>query len=180
MIIMQCLFPPLSSSLAPAHIGVKALYVISQDAGLCLFQTQFGDARPQGDTDLISAFFMAVLKLGLEATNTEVRSIHLGEGYLLFASSPFVVMILQANKVANLELCKVLLDRLSTEFNERYQAVLNASWNGNVTLFANFQEVIEKLNAKETSLQRREESIAIRRYLWQLNRRGGPKQNSTN
>ncbi len=172
---MQSLYPPLSLSLSPARIGVESLYVISQDAGLCLFQTQFGESNQKVDTDLVSAFFMAVLKLGEEVTNTEVRRVQLDEGNLLFASSQFVVMILHAKKGADLPQCKAPLERLSVEFNARYKSVLNMSWNGNVTLFANFQEVIEKLNAKENSLRQREESIAIRRYLWQLNRRGGNK-----
>ncbi len=178
MINMQSLFPLLSSSLSPARIGVESLYVISQDAGICLFQTQFGDSTPKRDTDLVSAFFMAVLKLGEEVTNTEVRSVHLGDGYLFFASSHFVVMILQAKKEADLPQCKALLERWSGEFNVRYKAVLNMSWNGNVTPFASFQEVIEKLNTKETALRQREESIAIRRYMWQLARRRGQKLTS--
>ncbi len=179
---MEHLFPLTSRLITPNRIGAESLYVISQDAGICLFQTHFGDNNPKPtiDPDLGAAFFMAILKLGEEVANTDVRSVDLGDGFLLFASSQFVVMILHAKKGADLPQCKTLLEHLSVEFNAQFKAVLNMSWNGNVTPFANFQDVIEKLNVKETALRQREESIAIRRYMWQLSRRRGQKSKLMN
>jgi len=153
--------------LVPTDLGADHLYIVALDSGICLMEVHFGDATPQLDADLGSALIMAVWQLSQEVAKSDVRRVQLGEGHLIYMPSKYVVMVLHAKKDADVHACQSLLRFLVEEFDSRYFNFFAKGWDGNVTHFDSFREVIDQLTAREVKRREQTESAAIRAYLWQ-------------
>jgi hypothetical protein len=124
---------------------LKHFWIIARDAGVCIFEASLGALKKEIDGDLIAGFFTAMLQFAQEVSDSEVKSIKLGEGDLLFSLSEYVLCVLWVDEITILNRGAKTLRDLEAEFNTKYQSVFEANWGGNVDVFEDFAVDVERI-----------------------------------
>ncbi len=124
---------------------MKHLWIIARDAGVCIFEASLGDLKKEIDGDLIAGFFTAMLQFAQEVSDSEVKSIKLGDADLFFSLSDYVLCVLWVEDVSLINPGAKVLTELEAKFYSKYRPVFEANWAGNVTLFENFTEDVEQI-----------------------------------
>ncbi len=128
---------------------LKHLWIIARDAGVCIFEASLGELKKEIDGDLIAGFFTAMLQFAQEVSESDVKSIKLGEADLLFSSSDYVVCVLWVEDVSVINPGAKILTELESKFYSKYRPVFEANWTGNVTLFEDFAADVEQITTQK-------------------------------
>ncbi len=124
---------------------LKHLWIIARDAGVCIFEASLGELKKEIDGDLIAGFFTAMLQFAQEVSESDVKSIKLGEADLLFSSSDYLVCVLWVDDVSVINPGAKILTELESKFYSKYRPVFEANWTGNVTPFEDFAADVEQI-----------------------------------
>jgi hypothetical protein len=124
---------------------LKHFWIIARDAGVCIFEASLGELKKEIDSDLIAGFFTAMLQFAQEVSDSEVKSIKLGESDLLFSLSEYVLCVLWIDEISILNRGAKTLRDLEAEFYTKYRPVFEAKWGGNVSVFEDFAVDVERI-----------------------------------
>ncbi len=127
---------------------LKHLWIIARDAGVCIFEASLGELKKEIDGDLIAGFFTAILQFAQEVSDSDIKSIKLGEADLLFSLSEYVLCVLWVDEVSKINQGAKILRDLEARFYSKYLPVFEAKWAGNVTIFADFANDVEQITSQ--------------------------------
>jgi hypothetical protein len=120
----------------------KHLWIIARDSGVCIFEAQLDEEDRDIDGDLIAGFFTAILQFSRELSKTDIKSMNMSDGKLLFSANEVALFVLWAEDDCPRIKSEDVLRNLESAFCNKYGDCL-ANWGGNINEFSDFGPVVE-------------------------------------
>ncbi|HMF31565.1 MAG TPA: hypothetical protein VKK79_09135 [Candidatus Lokiarchaeia archaeon] len=123
----------------------KHLWVIARDSGVCIFEAQLDEAERDIDADLISGFFTAILQFSRELSSTDIKSMNMSDGVMLFSANDVALFVLWAEADCPTFKAESTLRDLESAFCTKYGDCFAGGWGGNVSEFSDFGQIVEDI-----------------------------------
>ncbi|MFX0103808.1 MAG: hypothetical protein ACFFCS_29870, partial [Candidatus Hodarchaeota archaeon] len=134
--------------------GIHQLWLMDNASGICFFEQEFSDVDLPPDIDpcLFGGFFTALLTFSKRITNEKLRFIQLQTMRFYFHNTPKVLYVLATSDRVKVQHVTVFLSDIQSQFEAKYQNILESEEFNEARLFRNFAVDIEQIIGKESRI----------------------------